>query len=257
MTWALITGASGGLGQEFARALAERGNDLVLVARSGNVMEALAAGLRERDGVQVVVLPTDLSEEANRNDLARTLADRGIQIGILVNNAGFATIGPVAQAGSDRLNDEISLNCTAVAHLTNLLLPSMLAAGYGRIINVASTAAFQPIPTMAVYAATKAFVLSFSQALWHELRGTGVRVLALCPGSTDTGFWRAAGDDKVLVRRRGASKVVELALSAVERAHPVVIDGTFNRIQASVARRAPIKLVLAGARATVSPRSRS
>ena len=172
---ALVTGASGGLGQAFCDHLAAQGHDLVLVSRRVDKLEEIARSARDRFGVQATVLAHDLSEEAERDALFDEVRTRGLTVDVLVNNAGFGSMGEFAGLDVARLNDEVSLNCAAVAHLTRLFLPGMLARDKGDVINVASTAAFQPIPTMAVYAATKSFVLSLSQALWQETRRTGVR----------------------------------------------------------------------------------
>ncbi|MGO4958017.1 SDR family NAD(P)-dependent oxidoreductase [Luteococcus sp. Sow4_B9] len=250
---ALVTGASGGLGQAFCEHLAERGHDVVLVSRRVEELERIAAQLRERYAVDALVLQADLSEESVRNDLAADLERRGVQVDVLVNNAGFGTIGDLATADVDRLNDEISLNCGAVAHLSRLFLPGMLERGKGSIINVASTAAFQPIPTMAVYAATKAFVLSFTHALWQETRDTPVRVTAICPGPTDTAFFDTAGDDKVLSRRRTPAQVVASTFKALDRRAPSVTDGLFNALQGQLAKVAPVQVAVPMARRAVRP----
>lgn len=253
---ALVTGASGGLGQAFCEHLAEQGHDVVLVSRRTDELERIAAGLRERYGVQTVVLGADLSEESVRNDLAADLRARGIQVDVLVNNAGFGTIGDFVEADVDRMNDEVGLNCAAVVHLCRLLLPGMLERGRGSIVNVASTAAFQPIPTMAVYAATKAFVLSFTHALWEETRDTPVRVTAICPGPTDTPFFDSAGDDKVLSRRRTPQQVVASTFKALERRAPSVTDGLLNAVQGQVARHSPVRIAVPVARRVVRPTGR-
>ena len=158
-------------------------------------------------------------------------------------------------AGLDvaRLNDEVSLNCAAVAHLTRLFLPGMLARDKGDVINVASTAAFQPIPTMAVYAATKSFVLSLSQALWQETRRTGVRVIALCPGPTQTDFFAVAGDDSAMKVRRTPQQVVHSCFKGLDRRLPSVTDGAFNALQAQLARLMPATLSAPVARLAIRP----
>lgn len=253
---ALVTGASGGLGQAFCNHLAAQGHDLVLVSRRTDQLERIAADARAKFGVDAVVLPADLSEEAARNELAAELGRRGIHVDVLVNNAGFGTIGELAMADVDRLNDEIGLNCGAVAHLSRLFLPGMLEQGSGSIINVASTAAFQPIPTMAVYAATKSFVLSFTQALWEETRSTPVRVTAICPGPTDTAFFDAAGDDKVLANRRTPDQVVASTFRALDRRQPSVTDGFVNAVQGHFAKVMPARIAVPVARLVVAPTKR-
>lgn len=250
---ALVTGASGGLGQAFCNHLASRGHDLVLVSRRTDELERIAADARARYGVEAVVLPADLSEETARTELFAELERRQIAVEVLVNNAGFGTIGELATTDVDRLNDEIGLNCGAVAHLSRLFLPGMLAQGQGSIINVASTAAFQPIPTMAVYAATKAFVLSFSQALWQETRNTPVRVTAVCPGPTETPFFHAAGDDQVLGKRRTPDQVVASTFKALDRRLPSVTDGLYNAVQGHFAKIMPAMISVPIARRAVQP----
>ena len=254
---ALVTGASGGLGQAFCQYLAARGHDLVLTSRRTDDLERIAAELRASHGIDAQVIGCDLSEESARDGLAAELGRRGIEVDVLVNNAGFGTMGELATADVTRLNDEISLNCGAVAHLSRLLLPAMLERNAGSIINVASPAAFQPLPTMAVYAATKAFVLSFTQALWQETRSTGVRVTAICPGPTDTAFFDVAGDDGVMSNRRTPGQVVDSTFKALDRRLPSVTDGLFNAVQAQVARFAPAMVSAPLARRVASPRKKA
>jgi uncharacterized protein len=217
---ALVTGASSGIGAEFARELARRGADLVLVARSWDKLTALAAELNSSFGVVA-----DLARPAAAQDLAAELSDRDLQIDILVNNAGFGLFAPLNQAEGAVLSDMVALNVAAVVDLTRLYLPGMLERDRGAVINVGSTAGFQPVPYMAAYGATKAFVLSFTEALWAETRGTGVRVTALCPGSTDTGFFDVAGEDAQVGRRISPERVVHAALRAVDRRRSTVVTG--------------------------------
>ncbi|MDO5500911.1 MAG: SDR family NAD(P)-dependent oxidoreductase, partial [Propionibacteriaceae bacterium] len=163
---ALVTGASSGLGTHYAEFLARAGMDLVLVARSVDALHELAAGIEQRHGRTPVVLPTDLTDRAARGALLEELLARGIAVDVLMNNAGFGTKGDFATLDPDRVIREIELNCVALTHLARAMLPGMLERGHGAIINIASTAGFQPWPTMSVYGATKASVRSFSQALW-------------------------------------------------------------------------------------------
>lgn len=250
---ALVTGASGGLGQAYCDHLAAQGHDIVLVSRRTEQMEQIAEDLRRRHHVETLVLGVDLARQDERDRLAEELERRGVEVGVLVNNAGFGTIGDFAEAEMGRMNDEIALNCAAVAHLSRLFLPAMLERGRGTIINIASTAAFQPIPTMAVYAATKAFVLSLSQALWEETRRTPVRVIAVCPGATKTPFFDTAGDDKVLSRRRTPEQVVTSTFKALERRAPSVTDGVLNALQGQVAKLSPARIAVPIARRVVRP----
>ncbi len=240
--WAVITGASGGLGKAFAERMARDGLDLVLAARSGSVMEATADGLRRSYGAEVVVVPCDLATTEGRAALVDATA--GLDVGVLVNNAGFGTVGEFAVADPERMTEEISLNCLAVAMLARAYAPAMVERGRGAIINVASTAAFQPLPSMAVYAATKAFVLSLSQALWDELRPHGVSVLGLCPGATETAFFAAAGDDGLLTRRRTPEQVIDTCFDALRQGKPSVIDGPLNAVMAMTAKVAPVRVAM-------------
>jgi short-subunit dehydrogenase len=182
----LITGASAGIGAELAREFAKHGHSLVLVARSKDKLTALAGELNAAHDTDALVIVEDLSRKGCAQAIVDELADRGIEIDILVNNAGVLDVGPFADTDTDVYDNMVALNVAALTSLTSLLLPAMVGRKFGRILNVASLAAFQPLPSMAVYAATKAYVLSLTEALSEELRGTGVKVTALCPGLTDT-----------------------------------------------------------------------
>ena len=182
----LITGASAGIGAELAREFANHAHDLVLVARSKDKLDALAGELRAAHDTDSIVITADLSSSEELVGLVEQLNDSDIEIDILVNNAGIIDVGAFADAAPEKLQQLIALNIAATTALTSLLLPSMIERKFGRILNVASLAGFQPIPSMAVYAASKAYVLSFTESLAEELRGTGVKVTALCPGLTDT-----------------------------------------------------------------------
>lgn len=190
---ALVTGASSGIGTAFATLLARKGCDVILVARSADRLERLAATLRANHGRRVEVIVADLAEAAPGARLAEAVDALGMDVDLLVNNAGFATTGAFAQLDPERERDEIAVNITAVVDLAHAFLPAMLERGCGAIVNVASLAAMQPVPYMSVYAATKAFVLSFSGGLWAEVAGRGVHVLAVCPGPVDTAFFEATG----------------------------------------------------------------
>jgi short-subunit dehydrogenase len=182
----LVTGASAGIGAEIAREFAKHGHHLVLVARSKDKLQALAGELNAGHDTDTIVVAQDLSTPDGAKAVVEELHDQGIEIDILVNNAGIIDVGPFADTDVDKYQQMIALNIGALTTLTSLLLPHMLERRFGRILNVASLAGFQPIPSMAVYAASKAYVLSFTESLSEELRGTGVRVTALCPGMTDT-----------------------------------------------------------------------
>jgi short-subunit dehydrogenase len=235
---ALITGASSGIGAGFAEALATQGCDLVLVARSVDKLEALAARLAAATGRRVEVVVADLTRPKSGAAVRQAVDALGLTIDLLVNNAGFGTVGPFVQQDADREADEIALNCGAVVDLAHAFLPAMVAAGNGAIINIASSAAFQPMPTMAVYAATKAFVWSFSDALREECRGRGVQVMAVCPGPVDTPFFEATGDSKMreLIPKGSmttAAAVVDETLSGLRARRGRVIPGGLMKVSAA------------------------
>ena len=233
---ALVTGASGGIGEQFALQLARRGHNLVLTARSDDKMQALARQLRaENPGIGVEVIAADLAERGSATALVAELAARGLRVDVLINNAGFGSHNPVAEEDPENLAREIQLNCSSLVDLTARLLPPMLERDRGGVLNVASTAAFQPLATMAVYGATKAFVLSFTEALWAETRTTGVRVMALCPGATETGFFEVAGNKEFMTRgRQSADDVAHFGLRAFfDGSAPSVIPGAKNKLAAT------------------------
>jgi short-subunit dehydrogenase len=251
-TRALVTGASSGIGLVFARELARRGASLVLVARSQDKLEELARELRP--AVAVEVAAADLSEPGAGTALAARLAGQGHQVGMLVNNAGFGMFGPLHEADPQRIARQVQLNVAALTELTCAFLPGMRERDRGAIVNVASTAAYQPVPYMAVYGATKAYVLSFTEALWAETRGTGVRVTALCPGATDTAFFGTASASASIGRRMAPEPVVAAALRALDRGQASVIPGLGNRLLASSPRLAPRQLVARMAERTLRPK---
>ena len=230
---ALVTGASSGIGAEFARQLAARGSGLVLVARSRAPLEALASDLADRHGVRADVVVADLAEEGAAGRIAGEVAARGLHVDVLVNNAGFGTHGLFHTLSASREREEIAVNVQALVDLTHAFLPGMLERRSGAVVNVASVAGFQPDPYMAVYGATKAFVLSFSHALRAEARPAGVRVVALCPGATETAFFDGAGSPHARVGRPARPEgVVAAALRAVERNRAQVIPGLANALLA-------------------------
>lgn len=228
-TTALITGASSGIGQVFAEQLAARGVNLVLVARSQLKLEALAAKLTQESGIATWVITQDLTAADATEVVILRLKALNLSPDILINNAGFATYGIFDTLGMERQRDEIKINCLAPVELTHALLPAMVKRRSGVVINVASTAAMQPDPYMAIYGATKSFLLSFSNALWAENRARGVRVLALCPGATDTAFFDVVNAEEASVgKRMSASSVVSQALKAVDKNRNYVITGCNN-----------------------------
>lgn len=242
---ALVTGASAGLGAAFARALAQRQYDLLIVARSQARLEALAADLQQRYGVSVTVVVADLTDAtALRMVEARVQQDEALTL--LVNNAGFGTVGPFARLDLEEEEAEIRLNVIALVRLTRAALPGMLARRHGAILNVSSLAAFIPGPYDATYGATKAYINSFTEALHEELRGTGVRVQTLCPGFTHTEFQQRAKMDTAHIPRiawMSAEAVVERALQALERGRVVYVPGMLNRLMAGLMRLLPRRLV--------------
>lgn len=228
----LITGASSGLGVEFARRLAARGADLVLVARREERLRALADDIEAEHGVSAAVVAMDLAEPGAGAALRERLEAEGLRITGLVNNAGFGYSGALHHADADRTRAMVQLNVDTLVDLTCTFLDDLRSARSGAIlVNIASLAAFQPNPGLAVYGATKAFVLNFSEALWEESRVAGLRVLALCPGPTSTEFFEVAGEAAGAgLPRMEAGEVVESALRALDRRHPPasVVPGALN-----------------------------
>jgi short-subunit dehydrogenase len=240
--WAVITGASSGLGAIFAERLADKGLPLVLAGRDRPRLAAVAQRVRDLiPGLEVELVIGELDTRAGVDQLLAHLGERPIDV--LVNNAGFGTYGPFAETDDDREHGMVGVNVDALMGLSRAVLPGMLARGHGGILNVASTIAFQPGPYQAVYGASKAFVLSFSQALWAETRGTGVTVTALCPGPTDTGFVDALDSDvshTAIYRRLAAPEPVVVAgLRGLERGRAVVVPGLRNKAMANSGRFSP------------------
>jgi len=240
--WALVTGASSGLGRGFATKLAADGMSLVLVARSTGILHDLADELREMYGVEVEVIGADLADAEARARVVALLESRDFEV--LINNAGFATSGDFVDENPARIAELVTLNCLAVTVLARAAAPGMVARGRGAIVNVASTAAFQPIPTMGTYAASKAFVLRLSLAMWDELRPKGVTVMALCPGATETDFWKVAGNPDGFRRRRTVSQVVTTCFDSLAKGSPIAIDGVLNTVLAMAAPFVPVRLTM-------------
>lgn len=253
---ALITGASSGIGAAFARALAARGMSVVLVARSEDKLRALADEIVRDHGVRAEVIAADVSEAGAARDILRETEARGIRVHLLVNNAGFATYGPFETLAPERERAEVLTNVAGVVDMAHAFIPQMVARGGGGVINVASTAAFQPTPYSAVYGASKAFVLSFSDALWAEYRTRGIRVLALCPGATETPFFDVVGTNMGFGAKDTPEHVVAVGLRAVERGKNYTIAGpnVSNYLLAQVTRFAPRGVVARIAGQMTKPR---
>ena len=245
---ALVTGASGGIGEAFARVLAAEGYALVLVARSDSELNRVAGWATAEHDLPVATLPVDLTRPGAADEVQKAFDARNITPEIIVNNAGFGLNGPAGDLDRDRQKEMIDLNIRTLTDLSLRFLPAMRARGRGGIINIASTAAFLPGPFMAVYYATKAYVLSFSQALSSELKGTGITVTAVCPGPVATGFQQAAGMQKAALFRlfpmMTAQEVAETGFRGFEKGRRVVIPGLLNRIIALTSPVTPNRLIL-------------
>jgi short-subunit dehydrogenase len=249
MLTTLITGASSGIGLELARIAAAHGHDLVLVARREQTLNDLARELQAQHAVRVHVVGADLSRPGAPAALVARLSALNVEVDVLVNNAGFGLYGRFADTPLDTELQMIQLNIAALTDLTKRVLPGMTARRSGRVMNVASTAAFLPGPLMAVYYATKAYVLSFSEAIGSELAGSGVTVTALCPGPTSTGFQAAAnlGTSRLVTGRlvAGAHDVARAGWDGMMAGQTLVVPGLFNKATASVPRFLPRRLVAA------------
>ena len=237
---AVVTGASAGIGEAFARRLAGRGHDLVLIARRKDRLDRLAGELSKEHGVAAAVIPADLAIDGGVSLVEERVRQGDVEV--LVNNAGFGTVGEFAELPLDRELEELDLNVRALVRLTHAALASMVPRRRGGIINVASTAAFQPLPYNATYAATKAFVLHFSDAVHEEAREHGVTVTCLCPAPVRTEFQQVAGIDESRMPAlawMSVDAVVEAALSAMRAGRAIVIPGALNAMMAQSARMAP------------------
>lgn len=256
---ALITGASGGIGRDLAHLFARDHYDLVVVARTKKKLDELAAELSEKHGVKVHVLAKDLSLSLTPEEIHRELSERGVAVEALVNNAGTASFGKFYKTDLKKELDLLQINVVALTHLTKLFLGEMVARGHGRILNVASTAAFQPGPLMAVYYASKAYVLHFSEAIANELQESGVTVTALCPGPTRTGFVKRAAMEKSGLFKNLAvmdsRSVAEAGYQGMLKGRTIVIPGFGNKLTAQLHRIAPRNLVTLSSRLVQTPRS--
>jgi short-subunit dehydrogenase len=243
---ALVTGASGGIGEGLARLIAGGGSDVVLLARSADRLQALADELGRNHKISASVVAADLSEPGAADGVARALAERRLTIDILVNNAGFGTLGAFVQGNPQEQLRMLQVNVVALTELTRRLLPGMIERRTGRILNVASTAAFQPGPFMAVYYASKAYVLSLSEALSEETSGTGVTVTCLCPGPTRTGFQERAHIENTrlldVISVMSAADVARAGYEGMMAGRPLVIPGLMNKVGVQSLRLAPRRL---------------
>jgi len=247
-TTALITGASSGLGAVFAQRLAARGANLILIARRKERLNELADSIRRDEGVSVAVYDRDLSKPAAGSELCARIAVDGLSVDTLINNAGMGTHGNFADQAPDALATEVQLDVTSVVELTRALLPQMLKSGRGALVNVASTSAYQPTPAMAVYGASKAFILSFTEALAYETRRAGLKVLAVSPGPMRTEFFDKLGTTRPGVGQwQNPEQVVDFTLRTLDRrcAPPSVISGPLNAVPITAARFIPRRFVLA------------
>lgn len=245
---ALITGASGGIGAAFASALAAQGTDLVLVARSEDKLRAVAGKLVREHGRNVQVIAMDLAKPGAAAALRKATDALDMPVDLLINNAGFGTVGAFSVQDPAREAEEIALNVGAVVDLSHAYLPGMLERAHGAIVNIASAAAFQPMPYMSVYAATKAFVYSFSDGLWAECAGRGVHVMAVCPGPVDTGFFEATGNHGMrdMVPKGtiiSAEAVVAESLAGLAARRRLVLPGTMNKASAALSSVVPRALL--------------
>ncbi len=236
--WAIVTGASSGIGAEFARELAARGMHLVLTARRKERLLELSEELRRRHATRCEIIPADLADPSGPRRLWEEVRDRGIDVHMLVNNAGFTHVGEIDDAPIERILELVRVNIAAVTELTYLALPGMLQRGGGAVFNISSLVGFQPVAYMAAYSASKAFILHFSESLWAEARERGVHVMAICPGTTRTELFDIAGVPGWLQQRRSQSpeQVVKAALRAFRKRRPVCIPGARNWVITLVGR---------------------
>jgi uncharacterized protein len=231
---ALITGASSGIGKAFAQELARRGMNVVLVARSDDKLRLLGTELQQAYGIRAEAISIDLSQDGAAMKVHETVRASQLEINLLINNAGFLNYGAFEQIAPDLDRQQVMLNVAAIVDLTHAFIPDLLAHPDSGIINVSSSGAFQPMPYMAVYGATKAFVLSFSEALWAEYRRRGLRVLALCPGPTKTGALVDVFDNG---KATSPDRVVKAALTALDRHRSYIIPGFNNFLLANTVPR--------------------
>jgi uncharacterized protein len=249
MTTALITGASSGIGEEFAQQLAQKKTDLILVARSQEKLTRLATQLQQQYSINAEVIVQDLTASAAGKTVFNLVEQKGLNVDLLINNAGFGDYGEFTKRGLTKQLAMIQLNVTVLTELTGLFLPAMKQRGNGGIINISSIAGFQPLPYMSVYAATKAFVLSFTEALWAENKNSGVRILVVCPGATESDFFKVAEFPDSFAESQSKSKTVSLtsatdvvadALKALDKGQSTIVTGGLaNQIIVNLPRFVP------------------
>jgi short-subunit dehydrogenase len=254
---ALVTGASSGIGAEFARQLAAQGMDVVIVARREGRLAELAAEVEKKHRVRAVAIAKDLSAATAPAEVFAETAERNMTVDWLVNNAGFGTSGRFAGLPLEREMEEIHLNVGALVALTRLYLPAMVARGRGHVVNLGSIGSFVPTPYMATYSATKAFILSFSEAVAAEVSGNGVHVLALCPGATKTEFQDVAGVSEKVPEfsYMSAEEVVRQAIAAVKSGKRTLVPGWMNKIMIGSTRLAPRSLMAGVAGSMFAPKT--
>jgi len=242
--WALITGASAGIGVEFATQLAAGGTHLVLTARRRDRLEALSEKLKGAHKIQTEIIVADLAQPDAPEKIYGVTKQKGLAIELLINNAGFGQYGELTQVETQRLLNMVQVNCTAVVHLTRLFLPDMIARKSGYVLIVASTASFQAVPYISTYAATKAFDLLFAEGLAEEMKPHGVRVCALCPGSTESEFHAIAGQEQFTSKNQEtAEKVARTGLQALAAGKSYAISGLGNYLGAHSQRMVPRRMV--------------
>jgi uncharacterized protein len=243
--WALVTGASAGIGVALATQLAQGGTHLVLMARRLDRIENLATKLKKEHNVQVETFVADLAQPNAPQEIYAYTKDKGLSIDLLINNAGFGQYGELTQVDPQRLLDMVQVNCAAVVHLTRLFLPDMIARKRGDVLILASTASFQAVPYISTYAATKAFDLLFAEGLAEEMKPYGIRVCALCPGSTESEFHVVAGQEKFSGKhhQETAEKVARVGLEALASGKSYVISGLGNYLGAQSQRLVPRRMV--------------
>lgn len=240
---AVVTGAANGLGRSFALGLAAFGATVICADRNLDGADETASLAKQSRG-KAEPAHVDVADETSVDAMWTKIAESHGRIDILINNAGVGLHGDFVTQGVTENSAQIQLNCVTLVELTGLFLPAMTKAGRGMVINVASTAAFQPTPSMAVYGATKAFVLSFTEALWQETKSTGVRVFALCPGATETEFFARTGEEFLTSGRQTSQQVVDTAMAAIDKSTPTVVSGLKNAVLASAYRYTPRKMML-------------